>query len=147
MPRSSRLTLVGLALASAGAACGKSSGPLPGGAGSAGGSASSAAQSRAALLAAWRKAGLAPSDLVAATLPIGDDCTTGKVSGVDVAVCAFATAALAEQAEERGLAWVGATTGIARGRGTLLIAAADRAHADPHGKTINELMKQAPATP
>lgn len=147
-PRAIRV-LAALALLATGA-CGKGGDPRIG-AGSAGGSATAGAgagdQRRAAVVAAWRKAGLAPSELVAATVPIGDDCATGKVSGVDVAVCAFATAALAKQAEERGLAWVGSTTGMAQAHGTVVIAAADRAHADPHGKTINALMKQAPAAP
>lgn len=97
------------------------------------------------LLAAWKKAGLAPSAFTAAKdSPIGKDCSAGTVNSVDVVVCAFATPDEAKAAQDAGLQWVGDTTGISQAKGSLLIAAADRKKADPKGETINKLVKLAP---
>lgn len=115
------------------AACGKGDGTGAG------------ATPRDNLLAAWKTAGLAPSPFAAATgSPVGKDCATGTVNGIDVLVCNFASEADAKAATDAGLKWVGDTTGISQAKGTLLIAAADRKKADPSGTTINKLVKTAP---
>lgn len=99
---------------------------------------------RAAVLEAWKKGGLEPSAMTAATVPFGKDCQSGTVGGVDVLVCAYPTPGEAKAAEDAGLEWVGLTTGMAQARGAVLIAAADRRKSDPSGRTINQLGKLAP---
>lgn len=102
------------------------------------------AGSRDAVVEAWKKGGLTPSALTAATTPVGKDCQRGTVGAIDVLVCVYPSAAEAKAAEEAGLAWVGDTTGAAQATGSVLIAAADRRKSDPSGRTINQLMKLAP---
>jgi hypothetical protein len=121
-----RIALVLLALA----ACGKKA-------------ETSAPSIRDSIIAAWKTGGLAPSAFTAATVPVGKDCATGTVNGVDVLVCTYATDAEAKTAEAAGYTWVGDTTGMVQVRGPSLIAAADRKKADVQGKTINQLMKLA----
>ncbi len=97
--------------------------------------------SRDSIVAAWKKAGLTPSPLTPAQVPVGKDCQSGTVNGVDVLVCQYATPAEAKAAEEPGLQWVGESTGMSQAAGKVLVAAADRRKADPSGRTINSLMK------
>jgi hypothetical protein len=99
------------------------------------------ASSRDGVIDAWKKGGLVPSPLTAATVAFSKDCQSGTVNGVDVLVCEFPSDAEAKAAEEPGLVWVGEATGIARAAGKVLIAAADRRKADPSGRTINKLTK------
>jgi hypothetical protein len=98
---------------------------------------------RTYVLDAWKQGGLAPSKLVAAKVDVGGDCRSGTIDGVDVLVCVYPSSKEAKAAEKPGLAWVGSTTGAAQAHGAVLIAAADRAKADPNGKTINQIMKLA----
>jgi hypothetical protein len=117
------------------AACGKGDGAAggPGGGGP-----------RDTVIAAWKKGGLTPSPLTAASVPVGKDCQSGTVGAIDVLLCVYPTAADAKAAEDAGLTWVGDTTGAAKASGTVLIAIADRRKSDPSGRTINQLMKLAP---
>lgn len=97
---------------------------------------------RDGVIAAWKKAGLTPSAMTAdKSGAIGDDCLTGTVSGVDVALCSFKKADEATAAVPKGYTWVGNTTGSAMAKGTLLLAVADRKSSDPSGRTINSITK------
>jgi hypothetical protein len=132
--------LVSLGLASAG--CGKDEGP--GAAAKAGAAAVVAAVGNAPhpAVAAWTSAGLTVSALTAdQSGKIGKDCESGTVSGVDVVLCRFASAAEATAAEPAGLAWVGEATGAALASGTWHLAVVDRRGADPSGRTINQITK------
>lgn len=120
-----------MALLAAAVGCGKEEGK-PG---------APTASSRDAVIEAWKKGGLSPSPLTAASVPVGKDCKSGTVNNVDVLLCEFPSEAEAKAAEEPGLAWVGETTGISRAAGKVLVAAADRRKADPSGRTINQLTK------
>jgi hypothetical protein len=100
--------------------------------------------SRDEVIAAWKKGGLAPSAMTAATVPVGKDCQSGTVGAIDVLLCVYPSPTEAKAAEEGGLAWVGDTTGAAQAKGSVLIAVADRRKSDPTGRTINQLMKLAP---
>ena len=93
------------------------------------------------VLEAWKKGGLTPSPMSAATVPVGQDCQSGTVNGVDVLVCQYAGIDEAKAAEPKGLTWVGEATGMSQATGKVLVAAADRRKADPSGRTINQLMK------
>jgi hypothetical protein len=93
------------------------------------------------VVAQWKKGGLTPSALTAATVGAGKDCQTGTVNGVDVLVCNYATPEDAKAAEPKGLEWVGESTGMSQASGKVLVAASDRRKADPSGRTINQLMK------
>ena len=99
---------------------------------------------RDAVIGMWKQGGLDVSAFKAATSPIGKDCASGTVKGVDVMICNFPTADAAKQAADAGLQWVGDTTGSSQVRGTLVIVAADRHKADPNGKVINQLFKLVP---
>ena len=99
---------------------------------------------RDAVIDAWKKGGLTPSPMTAATVAFAKDCQCGTVGAVDVLVCVFPSAAEAKAAEDAGLAWVGDTTGASQARGAVLIAVADRRKSDPSGRTINQMMKLAP---
>lgn len=96
---------------------------------------------RAKVVAAWKKGGLEPTPLTKASVPVGKDCESGTVSGVDVLVCQYETPDAAKTAEAAGLDWVGQATGMAQAAGKVLVAAADRRKTDPSGRTINQLMK------
>jgi hypothetical protein len=89
---------------------------------------------------AWKKGGLQPSELKAAKTDVGTDCASGTVSKLDVLVCTFKSAKEAKDAEDKGLAWVGDTTGASRAQGELLIVVADRKKVDPHGKVISQVV-------
>lgn len=95
------------------------------------------------VIEAWKKGGLQPSPMTAATVDVGKDCQSGTVGAIEVLLCVYPSEADAKAAEEPGLAWVGAATGAAQARGTVLIAAADRRKSDPSGRTINQMMKLA----
>jgi hypothetical protein len=98
--------------------------------------------SRDRVVEAWKKGGLTPTPLTAATTStVGKDCQSGTVNSVDVLVCQFATPEEAKAAEPKGLDWVGEATGMSQASGKVLVAAADRRKADPSGRTINQLMK------
>jgi hypothetical protein len=115
------------------AACGKGDG-----------AATAGGNPRDNVVAAWKKGGLTPSPLTAATVSVGKDCQSGTVGAIDVLLCVYPTAADAKAAEDAGLAWVADTTGAAKASGTVLIAVADRRKSDPSGRTINQLLKLAP---
>ncbi len=121
-----------LLVIAAAAGCSKEEGARPG---------APAAKSSDAVLEAWQKGGLAPAPFTAATVAFGKDCRSGAVGGVDVLLCEYPSDAEAKAAEEAGFGWVGDTTGISRAAGKVLIVAADRKKADPHGKTLNQLTK------
>lgn len=97
--------------------------------------------SRDRVVEAWKKGGLTPSPFTPATVPVGKDCTTGTVNGVDVLVCQFPTPEEAKAAEPKGLEWVGEATGMSQAAGKTLVAASDRRKSDPSGRTIDALMK------
>ncbi len=97
---------------------------------------------RGAVVEAWKKSGLTAT--LAAGSGFGKDCSIGTVDKIDVVICEYGSADEAKQAEQPGLEWVGTTTGAAWASGSLVIAVADRKKSDPHGKTINQLMKSSP---
>ena len=96
--------------------------------------------SKDGVIAAWKKGGLEPSAFTAAKSDVGKGCTTGTVNKVDVLLCTFANEKEAKEAEDKGLQWVGDTTGASQAQGEVLIVAADRHKADPSGRTINQLL-------
>jgi len=97
---------------------------------------------RTAVVDAWKKAGL--SATLTSSAGFGKACSAGTIDKLDVVICEYGSADEAKQAEQPGLAWVGSTTGAAWAEGKLVIAVADRKKSDPHGKTINQLMKSTP---
>ena len=99
---------------------------------------------RDAVIEAWKKGGLTPSPMTAATVTVGKDCQSGTVGAVDVLLCVFPSAAEAKAAEDAGLGWVGEATGASQAYGSVLISVADRRKSDPSGRTINQMMKLAP---
>jgi hypothetical protein len=100
---------------------------------------------REEILEAWRTGKLAPSALEVTQAPdVGADCKASTVNAVELLLCAYPSAADANAAEERGLAWVGDATGAAKVSGTVLVVVADRRKTDPTGKTINQLLKLTP---
>src|SRR5829696_3291701 len=82
--------------------------------------------SRDRIVEAWKKGGLTPTPMTAATTSVGKDCQTGTVNGVDVIVCQYATPDEAKAAEPKGYEWVGDATGTAVVAGKVLVAASDR---------------------
>ncbi len=98
------------------------------------------ATSRDGVVAAWKKGGLATSELKAAKTDVGTDCASGTVSKLDVLVCTFKSAKEAKDAEEKGLAWVGDNTGASKAQGEMLIVVADRKKVDPQGKVLNQVI-------
>lgn len=125
-------------------ACDKDSGSAPAGGASAKPIAGAPSEARASLMSAWKTGGLKPSAFAPTKVPFGSTCESGTVDFVEVVICEYPDAKQATAAEAAALTWVGATTGLARAKGTLVIAAADRRKADPHGKTLNALVKLAP---
>ena len=106
------------------------------------GDSKSAPSGKEHLVTAWQKAGLTVSSLTQdKSGTIGTDCATGTVNKVDVAVCTFKTPGEAKAAEAKGWQWIGANTGTALTQGPLVLAVADRANADPSGRTINTISK------
>ncbi|HUS30074.1 MAG TPA: hypothetical protein VMZ53_16320 [Kofleriaceae bacterium] len=96
--------------------------------------------SKDGVIDAWKKGGLEPSAFTEAKTDIGKNCSAGTVNKVDVLLCAFGSEKEAKDAEEKGLQWVGDTTGASQAQGEMLIVAADRRKADPSGRTINQLL-------
>lgn len=128
------------------AACGKDEGGEKAAGGSAGAAAPAApASPRDSVIDAWKKGGLAPSPMTAATVAFGKDCQSGTVNSIDVLVCVYASPDEAKAAEKAGYEWVGGATGASTASGSVLIAIADRRKSDPSGRTINQMMKLAPA--
>ncbi|HEX4421229.1 MAG TPA: hypothetical protein VH165_25115 [Kofleriaceae bacterium] len=99
---------------------------------------------RDAVLDAWKADKLVPAGLTPVAVPVGKDCQTGTVEGIEVLLCNFGTPADAKAAEQPGLAWIGQVTGSSQAHGSTLVVIADRRKADPNGKKINRLMKLAP---
>ncbi len=99
-------------------------------------------EKRVAVIDAWKKSGLTAT--LATGAGFGKDCSIGNVDKIDVVICEYGSADEAKKAEQPGLEWVGTTTGAAWSSGSLVIAVADRKKSDPHGKTINQLMKSSP---
>lgn len=99
-------------------------------------------EARRSVVDAWKKAGLTAS--ITGSAGFGKDCSTGTIDKLEVVICEYGSADEAKQAEKPGLEWVGGTTGAAWASGSLVIAVADRKKTDPHGKTINQLMKTTP---
>jgi hypothetical protein len=101
------------------------------------------------ILAAMSKAGLKVGVLeqTAARPYSAKACVQGEVEQLDVLLCSFdgeAAATAAEKSVEPFLA--GATTGVVRRRGSVLIAVADRKKSDLRGRQISKLL-QAFTTP
>lgn len=113
-----------IALLAAAGACSKSKG----------------ATSKDGVVAAWKKGGLDASELKEAKTSVGNDCSQGTVNKLDVLVCTFKTAKDAKEAEDKGLEWVGDTTGASKAQGEMLIVVADRKKNDPQGKVINQVI-------
>ena len=98
------------------------------------------ATSRDALVAAWKKGGLAPAAVTPAQVAFGKDCHSGTVGAVEVLVCNYPSEAEAKAASDAAYSWVGEATGAVRVKGAMLIAAVDRRKSDPSGRTINQLI-------
>lgn len=127
------------------AACDK--GDKAAAAGSASGSAATEDKGpRKDLVEAWKKGGLAPSELAPEQVAFGSDCRKGTVGAIEVLVCQYASAAEAKQQENAGYTWVGENMfgGTSQARGLLLIVAADRQTSDKSGKTMQKLISLAP---
>jgi hypothetical protein len=78
----------------------------------------------------------------------GGECKAGAVKGIELTVCRYGDEKAAGAAQPAGLARVGEATGAALTHGPLLLVVADRAKADPDGKTINQItrvFRQKPA--
>ena len=98
------------------------------------------ATSKDGVVAAWKKGGLDASALKEAKTSVGNDCSQATVNKLDVLVCTFKTDKDAKEAEDRGLEWVGDTTGASKAQGEMLIVVADRKKVDPQGKVINQVI-------
>lgn len=67
-------------------------------------------------------------------------CVTGAIDGVDTVVCEYGSSDALTLGKKAGEQWAaGATTAAVLGNGRTLLAVADRAHADPNGKTIHKI--------
>jgi hypothetical protein len=67
-------------------------------------------------------------------------CVAGSADGVDTVVCEYGSPEALALGKKAGEAWAqGATTAAVLGNGRTLLAVADRAHADPSGKTIHKI--------
>jgi hypothetical protein len=95
------------------------------------------------VVARWQKAGLeVGAHAVIDKHNLGEaSCARGKVGGVETTLCLYASDEAAKAAQPAGLKAVGKTTGAALPRGPMLLVVADRAKADPDGKTINKITK------
>jgi hypothetical protein len=142
MPTLRVVGLAGFALIAL-AACSKADNADKPAAGSAA-SAAAVGGGRDAVLDAWKADKLVPSGLTPVAVPVGKDCQTGTVEGIEVLLCNFGSPADAKAAEDQGLTWIGQVTGSSQAHGSTLVVLADRRKADPNGKTINRLMKLAP---
>lgn len=110
------------------------------------GSASDESGPRKDLVEAWKKGGLAVSELAPEKVAFGTDCKKGTVGAIEVLVCQYPSADEAKQQTDAGNAWVAENmfAGSSQAHGPLLIVAADRQKSDPSGKTIQKLMSLAP---
>lgn len=95
----------------------------------------------AALLDAWKQAGLSPTVFIPAELESlrPGVCKQGKVDAIETILCKYEDAAAARAAQPKGLAHVGETTGLALTAGPRLLIVADREGRDPAGRTINKI--------
>lgn len=67
-------------------------------------------------------------------------CVAGQVDGIDTVVCEYGSPDALALGKKAGEQWVGsATTAAVLGNGRTLLCVADRAHADPNGKTLNKI--------
>ena len=67
-------------------------------------------------------------------------CVQGRLGGVDSLVCEYGSTEAVALGRKAGEDWVGqAPTGAVLTNGKTLLAVADRAHADPNGKTIHKI--------
>jgi hypothetical protein len=67
-------------------------------------------------------------------------CVAGQLEGVDTVVCEYGSPAEVAAGKQAAEAWAGnATTAAVLGNGRTVLAIADRAHVDPHGKTIHKI--------
>lgn len=67
-------------------------------------------------------------------------CMAGRIEGVDAMLCQFAAPDGARAAKRTGEEWIGtAPTGVTLERGRILLLLADRAQADPNGKSIHKI--------
>jgi hypothetical protein len=67
-------------------------------------------------------------------------CTAGLLDGVETVVCDYGAPNGGTLGKKAGEDWVAqATTGAVLANGTTLLALADRAKADPNGKTIKRI--------
>lgn len=69
-------------------------------------------------------------------------CWAGSVERVDTVVCEYGSAEAVALGKKAGESWIGqAVTGAVLERERRLLLLADRAHADPSGKTIHKLTR------
>jgi hypothetical protein len=67
-------------------------------------------------------------------------CLAGQLDGVDAVVCEYRTPVEVTAGKQAGEAWAAnATTAVVLGNGRTVLALADRARVDPHGKTIHKI--------
>ena len=67
-------------------------------------------------------------------------CAAGLLDGVETIVCEYPSPTAEALGKRAGEDWIAqATTGAVLTNGNTLLAVADRAHADPHGKTIHKI--------
>ena len=67
-------------------------------------------------------------------------CLAGRVDDIDLMVCEYGSPGALALGKRAGERWVGsATTAAVLGNGRMLLVVADRAHADPSGKTIHKI--------
>jgi hypothetical protein len=67
-------------------------------------------------------------------------CVAGSIDGVDTLLCEYGSADALALGKKAGEQWAAsATTAAVLGNGRTLLAVADRAHADPNGKTIHKI--------
>ena len=67
-------------------------------------------------------------------------CSQGQLEGVDAVLCEYGSAEAVALGKKAGEDWVGAApTGAVLANGNTVLAVADRAHADPNGKTIHKI--------
>jgi hypothetical protein len=67
-------------------------------------------------------------------------CAQGQLDGVDAMTCEYGSAEAVALGKKAGEEWIGsAPTGAALANGNTVLALADRAHADPNGKTIHKI--------
>ena len=67
-------------------------------------------------------------------------CVEGTLDGVETMVCEYGSTEALALGKKAGEDWIAqATTGAVLTNGATLLCVADRAHADPNGKTIHKL--------